>query len=231
MTAPNASVVSLNIGRPRHITWRDEQFSTGIFKKRPVGHRLQLRTLNLDGDGQADLSVHGGLDKAVYAYPSEHYPWWQAELGNAELGWGQFGENFTTAGLLETNVHIGDRFRVGSAEVVVTQPRLPCYKLSVRFERADMPKRFLASRRSGFYLRVLREGEVGPGDAFELVALDPHGVTVPDITDLYLARDPDPAQPDACPGWRSADGWRLEFESRAESVSARRWPQGLRRSQ
>ena len=209
-----ARIVSLNIGLPRVVAWRDEHVSTGIFKS-PIEGRLRLRTLNLDGDGQADLSVHGGPDKAVYAYPSEHYPWWQAELGRTDLGWGHFGENFTTAGLLETNVHIGDRFRVGSAEVVVAQPRLPCYKLSVRFERADMPKRVLASRRNGFYLRVLQEGEVGPGDAFELVALDPNGVTVADMTELYLAREPSrellqrllqvPYLPES---------WRFEFESR-----------------
>jgi MOSC domain-containing protein YiiM len=214
MPTPNATLVSLNIGLPRVVAWRDAQVSTGIFKT-PVDGRLRLRTLNLDGDGQADLAVHGGVDKAVYAFPSEHYPWWQAELGRAELGWGQFGENFSTTGLFETTVHIGDRFRVGSAEVVVTQPRLPCYKLSVRFGRADMPKRFLAARRTGFYLRVLQEGEVGAGDTFELVALDPNGVTVADINELYLAADPSvELLQRALEVADLPDGWRDEFESR-----------------
>lgn len=161
-----------------------EPVSTGIFKE-PVAGRVMLRTLNLDGDRQADLSVHGGPDKAVYAYPSEHYAFWKHELPEMELPWGMFGENFTTTGLLETETNIGDRFRIGAAEVMVTQPRMPCYKLGIRFGRSDIIKRFLVSERSGFYLSVLKEGEVGAGDEFELMEKNASGVRVVDVTRLY----------------------------------------------
>lgn len=161
-----------------------EPVSTGIFKE-PVAGRVMLRTLNLDGDRQADLSVHGGPDKAVYAYPSEHYAFWKHELPEMELPWGMFGENFTTTGLLETETNIGDRFRIGAAEVMVTQPRMPCYKLGIRFGRTDIIKRFLVSERSGFYFSVLKEGEVGAGDEFELMEKNASGVRVVDVTRLY----------------------------------------------
>lgn len=161
-----------------------EPVSTGIFKE-PIAGRVRLRTLNLDGDRQADLTVHGGPEKAVYAYPSEHYPFWKRELPNMELPWGVFGENFTTEGLLETETNVGDRFRIGSAEVMVTQPRMPCYKLGIRFGRADIIKRFLVSERSGFYLSVLTEGEVAAGDEFELLEKNLSGVRVVDVTRLY----------------------------------------------
>jgi MOSC domain-containing protein YiiM len=138
------------------------------------------------GDTQADLSVHGGRDKAVYAYPSEHYPYWKKKLPGVDLPWGAFGENFTTVGLLESAVCIGDRFTIGTAEVVVTQPRLPCYKLNLKFERDDMVKRFLASHHSGFYLRVLREGEVGAGDEIVLVHEDENRVSVLGALRIYL---------------------------------------------
>src|SRR5262245_39648026 len=136
-------VISLNVGMPREVSWHGKIATTGIFKE-PVAGRVALRRLNLDGDGQADLTVHGGEYKAVYCYPAEHYTYWEKELAR-KLPMGMFGENFTTAGLLESEVHLGDRFRVGSAEVVVTQPRLPCYKLGIRFDADDMVKRFLAS--------------------------------------------------------------------------------------
>lgn len=161
-----------------------EPVSTGIFKE-PVAGRVMLRTLNLDGDRQADLSVHGGPDKAVYAYPSEHYAFWKHELPGMDLPWGMFGENFTTTGLLETETNIGDRFRIGAAEVMVTQPRMPCYKLGIRFGRTDIIKRFLVSERSGFYFSVLKEGEVGAGDEFELMEKNASGVRVVDVTRLY----------------------------------------------
>ena len=177
-------ILSLNVGLPRLVARNEEPVSTGIFKQ-PVAGRVRLRTLNLDGDRQADLSVHGGPYKAVYVYPSEHYDFWKGELPGMDLPWGMFGENFTTIGFSETAVNIGDKFRVGTAEVMVTQPRLPCYKLGIRFGRADMIKRFLASERTGFYLSVLQEGEVGAGDAFELLHNDLHQVTVTDIVRLY----------------------------------------------
>ena len=177
-------IISLNVGRPRLVMRDGEPVSTGIFKE-PVNGRVMMRTLNLDGDRQADLTVHGGPEKAVYVYPSEHYAFWKQELPDMELPWGMFGENLTTEGLLETETHIGDRFRIGSAEVMVTQPRLPCYKLGIRFGRSDIIKRFLMSERTGFYLSVLQEGEVGTGDEFELIAKNLSGVRVVDVTRLY----------------------------------------------
>jgi len=177
-------IISLNVGLPRLVLRNDEPVSTGIFKE-PVGGRVMMRTLNLDGDRQADLSVHGGPEKAVYVYPSEHYEFWKRELPEMELPWGIFGENLTTTGLFETEVNIGDKFRVGTAEVMVTQPRMPCYKLGIRFGRVDIIKRFLVSERSGFYLSVLKEGDVGAGDEFELIEKSRSSVTVVDITRLY----------------------------------------------
>jgi MOSC domain-containing protein YiiM len=144
-----------------------------------------MRTLNLDGDGQADLTVHGGASKAVYAYPSEHYGYWRRELPGVDLTWGMFGENFTTEGLLEEALYIGDKFRIGETEVMVTEPRMPCYKLGIKFGRADIIKRFLASRRTGFYFAVVREGMVGAGDAAELIRQEQQEISVADITRLY----------------------------------------------
>jgi MOSC domain-containing protein YiiM len=177
-------IISVNVGLPRLVLRNGEPVSTGIFKE-PVAHRVMVRTLNLDGDRQADLSVHGGPEKAVYVYPSEHYQFWKQELPEMDMPWGVFGENLTTSGLFETAVNIGDRFRVGTAEVTVTQPRMPCYKLGIRFGRADMIKRFLLSERSGFYLSVLKEGEVGAGDDFQLFEKNTSGVRVVDVTRLY----------------------------------------------
>jgi MOSC domain-containing protein YiiM len=168
-----------------------------------------MRRLNLDGDRQADLAVHGGPDKAVYAYPCEHYTFWRSEFPGMELPWGMFGENFTVAGLSEETVNIGDQFRIGSGLVIVTQPRVPCYKLAAKFGREDIIKRFLASGRSGFYCKVVQEGEVGAGDAIEAVSHDRHAVTVADIARLYTGQSADldllrrAVQIEALPeGWR-----------------------------
>jgi MOSC domain-containing protein YiiM len=161
-------IVSIQVGLPRTVEWRGELIETAIFKS-PVAGRVRVGRLNLDGDRQADLTVHGGADKAVYVYPSEHYAWWKEELPGVALPWGSFGENFTTEGVLETSTRVGDVLRAGSAEFVVTQPRMPCYKLNVRFGRPDMVKRFLRGGRPGLYLAVLREGDVGAGDAMTLV--------------------------------------------------------------
>ena len=177
-------IVSVNVGQPRKVAWKGRIVTTGIFKQ-PIAGRVMMRVLNLDGDRQADLTVHGGPSKAVYVYPSEHYAYWRDELPSVELSWGMFGENLTTAGLLENQVRIGDRFRIGSAEVVVTEPRMPCYKLGLKFGRDDIIKKFLASRRTGFYFAVLKEGEVGAGGTIRRISRDPHGVTVADITHLY----------------------------------------------
>ena len=181
----NPTLISVQIGLPRSVLCNGEEVSTGIFKS-PVQKRVRMNALDLEGDQQADLSVHGGPDKAVYVYPSEHYPYWKRQLPHVEFPWGSFGENLTTAGLLENEVHIGDSFAIGTAEVVVTQPRLPCFKLNLKFNRDDMVKRFLASHYSGFYLRVLREGEVGAGDEIVPVHRDENRVSVLDIFRLYL---------------------------------------------
>jgi MOSC domain-containing protein YiiM len=162
--APPMKVVSLNLGLPQTVQWKGKAVSTGIFKA-SVSGRIALRPLNFDGDRQADLSVHGGPDKAVYVYPAEHYAYWRRELPDMALPWGMFGENLTTEGLQEEDaLQVGDRFRIGSAEVVVTQPRLPCFKLGLRFGRDDIVRRFLASGRTGFYFRVVGEGDVAAGD-------------------------------------------------------------------
>ncbi len=177
-------LVSVNTGLPREVTWHGRRVTTGIFKE-PVPNRVALRKLNLDGDRQADLSVHGGAAKAVYCYPLVHYDYWKKELPERDLPTGIFGENFTLDSFSEELVHLGDRFSVGSAEVVVTQPRLPCYKLGIRFEADTMVKRFFASGRTGFYLSVAKEGEVGAGDEMSVISSDPNGVPVSEITRLY----------------------------------------------
>jgi len=177
-------LISLNVALPRIVEYNGGPVATGIFKE-PVQGPVMLRTLNLDGDRQADLSVHGGVSKAVYAYPSEHYEFWKKELPEMELSYGMFGENFTTEGLLEDAVNVGDRFRVGQTELMVTEPRLPCYKLGIKFGRADIIKRFLQSRRTGFYFAVVKEGEVKAGDAIELLSRDANNIAISDITRLY----------------------------------------------
>lgn len=179
-------VLSVNVGLPREVVWKGKTVTTGIFKK-PVRGRVTMQRLNLDGDRQADLKVHGGVDKAVYAYPSEHYAYWKVELPDREFPWGMFGENLTTEGLLEDTVNIGDQLRIGSAKVVVTQPRMPCYKLAVKFGRDDIIKRFLQSGRTGFYFAVLEEGNVGAGDKIELIVRDKSNVAVADISRLYVS--------------------------------------------
>jgi MOSC domain-containing protein YiiM len=185
-TTQRARVLSVNTGLPRVVSWRGQEVTTGIYKE-PVDGRVALRTLNLDGDRQADLTVHGGTHKAVYCYPVGHYKYWTRELGR-DLEPAMFGENFTVEGLSEDAVQLGDRFSIGSAAVIVTQPRMPCYKLGVRFQSNDIMKRFLASGRTGFYLAVTREGEVGTGDDIIMTARDPHAVRVSDITRLYVAK-------------------------------------------
>jgi MOSC domain-containing protein YiiM len=179
-------LVAISVGRPREVQWHGRSVQTSIFKN-PVSGRVHVTRFNVDGDEQSDLSVHGGAEKAVYAYPAEHYDFWGRELPDTELPWGALGENFTTEGLTEDEVCIGDRYRVGSVELVVTQPRMPCYKLAIRFGRSDIVKRFLQSRRSGFYLAVEREGEVSAGDPIERFARDERQLTVADVVALYAA--------------------------------------------
>ena len=181
----NPTLVSVQVGVPRTVLRDGEEVSTGIFKAAVQG-RVRMNQLNLEGDQQADLSVHGGRDKAVYAYPSEHYAYWKKELTTDVLPWGSFGENLTIAGLLEGEACLGDRFQIGTVEVVVTQPRIPCFKLNLKFQRDDMAKRFLGSHRTGFYLRVLREGEVGAGDEIVRVHRDENHVAIADVLQVYL---------------------------------------------
>ena len=180
------NVLSINVGLPREIQWQGKLVRTSIFKS-PISSEVRVSKLNLEGDQQSDLTVHGGVYKAVYAYPSEHYEFWRNEFPGADLPWGVFGENLTTQDMLEDEVRIGDRLRIGSAEFVVTQPRMPCFKLGIRLGRPDIVQRFLRSGRSGFYLAVLEEGRIAAGCSIEILIRDEHAVTVADIVNLYLA--------------------------------------------
>lgn len=177
-------LISINVALPRLANYRTQTVKTGIFKQAAAGS-VELRTLNLEGDRQADLAVHGGPFKAVYGYPSEHYPLWAQELPGTQMPWGMFGENFTTEGLFEKDLHIGDRLQVGSAVIVVRQPRIPCYKLAVKFKRDDILARFLRSGRSGFYFSVEKEGTVQAGDTFELLSREPDGITIAEMNHLF----------------------------------------------
>jgi MOSC domain-containing protein YiiM len=216
-------IVSVNVGLPRQVAWQGTTVTTAIFKE-PVAGRIPLRRLNLAGDGQADLSVHGGAEKAVYAYPVEHYASWRAELPGTELAPGSFGENLTVEGLPpEDEVCVGDRFEVGTAELVVTQPRIPCFKLGIRFGREDMVKRFLASGRSGWYFAVLREGAVAAGDPIRLLDRHPARHSVAALVRLYARPGSDvealrrAAALDALPA-----GWRSHFAQLADRAERRR---------
>jgi MOSC domain-containing protein YiiM len=212
-------LLSVNVGVPQLVMRNDEPVSTAIFKK-AVATPIMLRTLNLDGDRQADLSVHGGPTKAVYLYPSEHYDYWRQEYPDMDLPYGMFGENFTTSGFLESEVCIGDEFRVGSARVRVTEPRMPCYKLGIRFGRTDIIKKFLVSQRTGFYFAVLQEGEVNVGDEFQLSAKSKSDVRVSDITRLYVGDKQNvellrrAIAAEALP-----EGWRTYFQDRLERLT------------
>ena len=183
-------VVSVYVGLPREVVWKGMTVQTAIFKE-PVAGAVTIRDLNLVGDQQADLTVHGGDDKAVYAYPAEHYEFWRRELPDLTFSWGQFGENLTTEGLMEDTLHIGDRLRVGSATLMVTQPRMPGYKLALRFGRDDMIKLFLASGRSGFYFSVIEPGSVAASSEIEVLNRDPNCVSVADIARLYFGPSSD----------------------------------------
>ena len=213
-------VLSVNVSPPTEIVHGGKTVTTGIFKE-PVKGRVMLGALNLDGDGQADLVGHGGIFKAAYAYSIEHYDYWKRELGREDLTFGQFGENFTVEGMTEDEVHIGDVFRVGGALVEVTQPRVPCYKLGLKMGLRGFEKRFLASCRVGFYLRVLEEGEVGAGDGLDRVRTDPERITVREMCHL-LYFDPENLE-----GAKKAlriralsPGWRQSFEERLARAGA-----------
>lgn len=185
-------VLVVNVGTPRRVLVRDTPVLTSIFKS-PVEGRVAVRHHNLAGDRQSDLSVHGGPHKAAYAYPSEHYSFWREQLPGMDLPFGMFGENLTTEGLTEESVGIGDRFRIGSAVLQVTQPRMPCFKLGIRFGRPDIVKRFWLSSRSGIYFSVSEEGELAAGDSIERIEQLPDAVSVSDVVRLFRGDETDPA--------------------------------------
>jgi MOSC domain-containing protein YiiM len=213
-------LISVNVGLPRLLARGGTTFKTGIFKSAVQG-RVMLCKTNLDGDRQADLSVHGGFNKAVYGYPYEHYAAWQAELPDSSRAWGAFGENFTTEGLLEADAFVGDRYRVGTAVVMVTTPRLPCFKLASKFQRDDMIERFLRSERCGFYFAVAEEGEVGAGDEIEFLVRDKPTLSIAEVNRLYSSKSPDRETLR-----RSLDvkilpqSWRDRFQSRLDEIDA-----------
>jgi MOSC domain-containing protein YiiM len=212
-------LLSIQVGLPREVMWHERSVTTGIFKERVEG-AVMLRTLNLDGDAQADLSVHGGPTRAVYAYAVEHYEHWRREFPGMNLPLGMFGENFTIEGLLETDVNIGDRFRIGTAEVMATAPRLPCYKLGIRFGRPDILKRLLVTRCTGFYFAVAREGEVRAGNRIERLARDETGVSVDDVVRLY-ATTPDPTMLQRAIETKSLpESWRDYFRRQLDKANA-----------
>jgi MOSC domain-containing protein YiiM len=213
-------VLSVNVGLPRKVVFNGQIVTTSIFKD-PIKGSIMLRNLNLDGDRQADLTVHGGIDKAVYSYPEEHYDYWQKQFPNMDLRWGMFGENFTTEGLMEDAVNIGNRFQIGSAKIVATQPRMPCYKLGVRFGRMDIIRRFMTSGHSGIYFKVLQEGQVEAGDKIKIIRKDENNVTVKDIVRLYVGDNDEDIETmrratkiEALP-----EGWRYEFEQKIKRLT------------
>lgn len=211
-------IVSLNVGLPREVVAGDRLVRTSIFKS-PVDGRIPIRNNNLAGDLQSDPSVHGGRAKAVYVYPYEHYGYWEAELPDLNLEFGNFGENLTIEGLLEEDVHAGDRLRIGSAELIVTQPRMPCYKLGIRFDRPELVKRFLESRRSGFYLAVAVEGDLAAGDPIAVIERHPAAVSIPELMRMYLKEPVDAERlRDTVMIPALSDAWREELRRRLPGV-------------
>ena len=213
-------VLSVNVGLPREVLWNGKSITTGIYKE-PVAGRVPLRALNLDGDRQADLRVHGGPEKAVYVYPSEFYELWSRERPELDVGPGAFGENLTTVGIVDDEVSVGDRFRIGTAELVVTQPRLPCFKLGIKMGRDEFVVEFLERGLFGFYLAVVREGEVEAGDPIVALSRDPRSFGVAEVARLY-ARDRDDvaslrraAELDVLPA-----SWREYFRKRLDALAA-----------
>ena len=213
-------ILSINVSRVLKVRNGCSIVPTGIFKT-PVSGRVRLGELNLEGDAQADLENHGGIYKAVYAYPFEHYAFWEQQINRSDFAFGQFGENLTVQGMLEDNIHVGDVFTVGSAVVKVTQPRTPCYKLGIKMGMPEFPKTFLASGRVGFYLRVIQEGEIGAGDTLERTGRDPESMSVREISHLKYF------EPENVDGVKRAlrirslsPAWRSSFEDRlAEMMS------------
>ena len=178
-------LISINVSPPKTINYQGKSITSGIFKI-PVNGTVKLTKMNLEGDGQADLRVHGGVHKAVYVYPFEHYDFWKKELNRDDFSYGQFGENFTILGVLEDQIHIGDIFKIGSAVLEVTQPRTPCYKFGIKMRLVTFPMKFLESGRIGFYMKVLEEGEVKAKESFESIHINDKGLTIRDLWHLVF---------------------------------------------
>lgn len=207
-------LLSVNVSLPKEVPYMGKTTTTGIFKE-PVNGRVMLRTLSLDGDGQADLKAHGGIYKAAYAYSIENYDYWKRKLDRTDFTFGQFGENLTVEGMLDDTIYIGDQFRVGSALIEVTQPRVPCFKLGIRMGMPQFPRMFLASGRPGFYLRVLEEGEVGAGDVLERITSDPERMSVREVCYLlYFDRGNMEGAQKALRIRALSPEWRGSFEDR-----------------
>jgi MOSC domain-containing protein YiiM len=221
---PLMKLISVNVSLPKPIAYQGRNVLTGIFKQ-PVEGRLHVGRLNLEGDQQADLSVHGGPHQAVYVYPFEHYAAWQQELGRDDFTFGQFGENFTVSGMLENQICIGDVFRVGSALFQVTQPRVPCFKLATKMDSPEFPKLFMASARTGFYLRVMEEGNVGAGDPIVQEGKSSLGMTVESLFRLaYFDRENVADLKHAVCLASLSPGWQHMFEERLEELGEKTNP-------
>ena len=213
-------LLSVNVSQPKEINHDGKTITTGIFKE-PVHGRVRLRSMNLEGDGQADLKGHGGVNRAAYVYTIENYDFWKNELDRDDFSYGQFGENFTVEGMREDQIHVGDIFRVENALVQVTQPRIPCFKLGIKMNMARFPKLFLASGRVGFYLRVLEEGEVGAGDVVDRVWNDPNRMTVREINYLLYFDGQNLADARRALAIEAlSPGWRDSFEERLRKAGA-----------
>ena len=206
-------LVSINVGAIREVPWKGTFVTTGIFKS-PVAGPVRLRPLNLDGDGQADPRYHGGPDRAVYIYPAEHYDFWKTELNKADLPWGSFGENFTTLGLSEADVQIGDHIRVGSVVLMATQPRLPCYKLGIRFGDSEIIKRFMDTEACGIYTAVVKEGTVAAGDEIEIVSRTRNSMSIVELRRIYISPVPTSELRRVLSLAALSSDWRHQFEER-----------------
>src|SRR6202050_937115 len=212
-------LLSVNVGLPRDVTWNGKTVRTAVWKS-PVTGRRMVRTLDIDGDAQADLAGHGGEQRAVFVYQMDSYHYWERILGRSDFTFGQFGENFTVEGLPDAEVFIGDRYRIGDALFEVTQPRVTCYRVGIRMDEPQMAALLVSSHRPGFYMRVLEEGEVGSGDEIVKIADGPEPVTVAEIDALLYLPGHSHEQlerslriPALSPGWKSSFKALLEQET------------------
>jgi MOSC domain-containing protein YiiM len=211
-----ARLLSVNVGLPRDVTWQGKTVHTGIWKAPVKGPRM-VRRLNIDGDGQGDRAGHGGEHRAVFVYQYDSYRYWQSQLGRMSLTYGQFGENFTVEGLADTEVCIGDRYRIGGALFEVTQPRVTCYRVGIRMNEPEMAALLVKHGRPGFYFRVIEEGEVEAGDEIAQVAAGPERMSVFEINALlYMPGHPRDSLERALRIPALSGGWRHSFEALLE---------------